>query len=48
MTSVFEFTVSLGLMIAILAGGYMAVMYLGAVYHIKKEIKRKQKEDGDA
>jgi len=30
------------------AGCYMAVMYLGAVYHIKKEIKRKQKEDGDA
>jgi len=29
----------------LLGGAYMMAMYLGAVYHIKKEIKRKDLED---
>ena len=47
MTSVFEVAVSLGVMMAILAGGYISVVYFSAVYWIDNETKRKNKEDGD-
>jgi hypothetical protein len=33
--------------VVLLAGSYMAIMYLGAVYYIKEETKRKNKEDSD-
>lgn len=47
MTSVFEVAATLLIMMAILAGGYVSVLYFSAVYWVDNETKRKNKEDGD-
>jgi len=40
-----EAGLTLALFITLLGGAYATVMYLGAVYQIRKEIKRKDLED---
>lgn len=44
--NVIEAGLTLALFAMMVGFAYATVMYLGAVYHIKKETKRKGEEDG--